>query len=130
VNFAPVWPKLSNTASFTTQNCSRIWNVICLGCLSASRRRLPPLSHLLRNQGRSGRQDETESGLRAILNFGHTIGHAIENISGYGNFCTARRFQSASLGGKVVAKILDLPERDVKRIENYSFAPVCRRKSD
>ncbi|HKQ36443.1 MAG TPA: 3-dehydroquinate synthase [Verrucomicrobiae bacterium] len=28
-------------------------------------------------------QDETESGLRAILNFGHTIGHAIEAISGY-----------------------------------------------
>ena len=31
-------------------------------------------------------QDETESGLRAILNFGHTIGHAIEKVSGYGKF--------------------------------------------
>src|SRR5215216_6261011 len=31
-------------------------------------------------------QDETESGLRAILNFGHTIGHALEAISGYGKF--------------------------------------------
>ena len=31
-------------------------------------------------------QDETESGLRAILNFGHTIGHAIEAISGYGKY--------------------------------------------
>lgn len=30
--------------------------------------------------------DETESGLRAILNFGHTIGHAIENVSGYGHY--------------------------------------------
>src|SRR5262249_48480678 len=29
-------------------------------------------------------QDETESGLRAILNFGHTIGHALEAISQYG----------------------------------------------
>src|SRR4051812_5397280 len=28
-------------------------------------------------------EDETEAGLRAILNFGHTIGHAIEAISGY-----------------------------------------------
>src|SRR4029077_20962804 len=28
-------------------------------------------------------QDETESGLRAILNFGHTIGHALETISSY-----------------------------------------------
>jgi 3-dehydroquinate synthase len=32
------------------------------------------------------RQDETETGLRAILNFGHTIGHAIEAISGYGKY--------------------------------------------
>jgi 3-dehydroquinate synthase len=31
-------------------------------------------------------QDETESGLRAILNFGHTLGHAIENSSGYGRY--------------------------------------------
>lgn len=30
--------------------------------------------------------DETESNLRAILNFGHTFGHAIESLSGYGNF--------------------------------------------
>ncbi|MBI5562592.1 MAG: 3-dehydroquinate synthase [Deltaproteobacteria bacterium] len=28
--------------------------------------------------------DEREGGLRAILNFGHTFGHAIENIAGYG----------------------------------------------
>jgi 3-dehydroquinate synthase len=31
-------------------------------------------------------QDETESGLRAILNFGHTIGHALEAISKYGKY--------------------------------------------
>lgn len=30
------------------------------------------------------RQDERESGLRGILNFGHTLGHAIENAAGYG----------------------------------------------
>lgn len=29
-------------------------------------------------------QDETESGLRAILNFGHTIGHAVEAAAAYG----------------------------------------------
>ncbi len=28
-------------------------------------------------------EDEKESGLRAILNFGHTVGHAIEALSGY-----------------------------------------------
>ncbi|HSA06180.1 MAG TPA: 3-dehydroquinate synthase [Candidatus Gastranaerophilales bacterium] len=30
-------------------------------------------------------KDEKESGLRAILNFGHTIGHAIEKCYGYNN---------------------------------------------
>jgi 3-dehydroquinate synthase len=28
-------------------------------------------------------QDEKEAGLRAILNYGHTIGHAIESLTGY-----------------------------------------------
>jgi 3-dehydroquinate synthase len=32
------------------------------------------------------RQDERESGLRAILNFGHTFGHAIEAGLGYGKW--------------------------------------------
>lgn len=32
------------------------------------------------------RQDERESGLRAVLNFGHTFGHAIETGLGYGEW--------------------------------------------
>lgn len=31
-------------------------------------------------------EDETERGLRSILNFGHTFGHAIEALTGYGTF--------------------------------------------
>ncbi len=31
-------------------------------------------------------QDEREQGLRAILNFGHTIGHAIESLTSYGRY--------------------------------------------
>ena len=31
-------------------------------------------------------RDEREGGLRKILNFGHTIGHALEASSGYGNY--------------------------------------------
>ncbi|HDH52936.1 MAG TPA: 3-dehydroquinate synthase [Nitrospirae bacterium] len=31
-------------------------------------------------------KDEREAGLRAILNFGHTIGHAIETVTGYKRF--------------------------------------------
>lgn len=29
-------------------------------------------------------EDEREGGLRAILNYGHTVGHAIESVAGYG----------------------------------------------
>jgi len=31
-------------------------------------------------------QDEHENGLRAILNYGHSFGHVIENLCGYGKF--------------------------------------------
>jgi 3-dehydroquinate synthase len=31
-------------------------------------------------------KDERESGVRALLNLGHTFGHAIETASGYGNW--------------------------------------------
>ncbi|MDP6101280.1 MAG: 3-dehydroquinate synthase [Dehalococcoidia bacterium] len=31
-------------------------------------------------------QDERESGLRRVLNYGHTIGHALEAATGYGRF--------------------------------------------
>jgi len=31
--------------------------------------------------------DEREGGVRATLNLGHTFGHAIENVAGYGASC-------------------------------------------
>lgn len=31
-------------------------------------------------------KDERESGLRAVLNYGHTIGHAVEALAGYGHY--------------------------------------------
>ncbi len=37
--------------------------------------------------------DETEQGLRRVLNFGHTLGHAVESLTGY----------SALLHGEAVA---------------------------
>jgi 3-dehydroquinate synthase len=48
------------------------------------------------------RQDETETGLRAILNFGHTIGHAIEAISGYGKYLHG---EAISIGQTAAAKL-------------------------
>ena len=63
-------------------------------------------------------QDETESGLRAILNFGHTIGHAIEAISGYGKYLHG---EAISIGQVSAAKIsaapMGVPSVDVERIE-------------
>jgi 3-dehydroquinate synthase len=38
------------------------------------------------NKARVVELDERESGLRAILNLGHTFGHAIETVMGYGNW--------------------------------------------
>jgi 3-dehydroquinate synthase len=51
-------------------------------------RRMDALSHAVRRsceiKAEVVGQDERESGLRAILNFGHTFGHAIEAGMGYG----------------------------------------------
>lgn len=48
------------------------------------------LAHLVRRsceiKAEVVRRDEREGGLRAILNFGHTLGHAIENVRGYGEW--------------------------------------------
>jgi 3-dehydroquinate synthase len=63
-------------------------------------------------------QDETESGLRAILNFGHTIGHAIENSSGYGKFLHGEAISIGQVAAaKLSQKILGLPTGDAGRIE-------------
>ena len=63
-------------------------------------------------------QDENESGLRAILNFGHTIGHAIENSSGYGKFLHGEAIAIGQVAAaKLSQQILNLPARDAKRIE-------------
>ena len=63
-------------------------------------------------------QDETESGLRAILNFGHTIGHAIENISGYGKFLHGEAISIGQIAAaKLSNKLTGLPETDARRIK-------------
>ncbi len=41
------------------------------------------LNHSCRAKAEVVSKDEKESGLRAILNYGHTIGHAVESLTGY-----------------------------------------------
>ncbi len=46
--------------------------------------------------------DEKEGSIRAFLNYGHTFGHAIENLSGYGHW---KHGEAVSVGMVVAAKI-------------------------
>ena len=63
-------------------------------------------------------QDETENGLRAILNFGHTVGHAIENSSGYGKYLHGEAIAIGQVAAaKLSHKILGLASDDIARIE-------------
>ena len=63
-------------------------------------------------------QDETESGLRAILNFGHTIGHALEAISHYGKYLHGEAIAIGQVAAaRLSAETLGLPEPEVDRIE-------------
>jgi 3-dehydroquinate synthase len=63
-------------------------------------------------------QDETEGGLRAILNFGHTIGHGLEAITSYGTYLHG---EAISIGQVAAARLSHqfegLPESDVQRIQ-------------
>jgi 3-dehydroquinate synthase len=61
-------------------------------------------------------QDERESGARALLNFGHTFGHAIESASGYG----------AVLHGEAVATGMALAARLSVRLGRIRSADADR----
>jgi 3-dehydroquinate synthase len=62
-------------------------------------------------------QDEREGGLRAILNFGHTLGHAIENVCGYGEWLHG---EAISIGMVYAARISEqrhgFPAADTDRL--------------
>ncbi|MBI5775085.1 MAG: 3-dehydroquinate synthase [Verrucomicrobia bacterium] len=62
-------------------------------------------------------QDETETGRRAILNFGHTLGHALEAVSGYGKFLHGEAIAIGQMAAaRLSAELLGLPDKDVRRI--------------
>jgi 3-dehydroquinate synthase len=64
-------------------------------------------------------QDETESGLRAILNFGHTIGHALEAISHYGKYLHGEAIAIGQVAAaKISAATSGLSEREAGRIRD------------
>jgi len=64
-------------------------------------------------------QDEREGGIRAILNLGHTFGHAIETGMGYGNW----------LHGEAVAAGMVLAAQTSRRLGWLTEADVARTRA-
>lgn len=63
-------------------------------------------------------RDETEKGDRALLNLGHTFGHAIEAHLGYGNWLHGEAVAVGMLEAAALSEILgDLGHADVARLE-------------
>ncbi len=64
-------------------------------------------------------RDERESGLRAILNYGHTIGHAIETVTGYTKYLHG---EAVAIGMYLEARLSNalglLDEGSVRRIKS------------
>src|SRR6185369_15106868 len=61
--------------------------------------------------------DERESGERALLNFGHTFGHAIESASGYGEWLHGEAVAAGmALAARFSAQRGRLPATDVDRL--------------
>lgn len=64
-------------------------------------------------------KDEREAGLRAILNFGHTIGHALETVTGYTRFLHGEAISIGMCAAAQVAVRLGIfQEKEAERIKN------------
>lgn len=64
-------------------------------------------------------EDERESGRRAILNFGHTFGHAIEHCLGYGEWLHG---EAVAAGMLMAAELSDIAARDQERLKDLLAA--------
>ncbi|WLD57896.1 3-dehydroquinate synthase [Salinispirillum sp. LH 10-3-1] len=62
-------------------------------------------------------EDETEQGRRAILNLGHTFGHAIETFTGYGQWLHGEAVATGLLMATYMSALLgDVPHTLVERL--------------
>ncbi|MDJ0812223.1 MAG: 3-dehydroquinate synthase [Woeseiaceae bacterium] len=59
-------------------------------------------------------EDEREAGRRAILNFGHTFGHAIEHCQGYGEWLHG---EAVAAGMVMAAGLSGIDQADIDRLQ-------------
>lgn len=64
-------------------------------------------------------EDERESGRRAILNFGHTFGHAIENSLGYGEWLHG---EAVAAGMVMAARLSGIDTAEIARLSGLIAA--------
>ena len=69
-------------------------------------------------KGRIVVRDERESGRRAMLNFGHTLGHAVEVVSGYGIAHGEAVAAGICLEARLAARLAGFPPAHVRRLES------------
>jgi 3-dehydroquinate synthase len=60
-------------------------------------------------------EDEREAGRRAILNFGHTFGHAIEHCLGYGEWLHG---EAVAAGMLMAAELSGIEDVDLQRLRS------------
>ena len=77
-------------------------------------------------------QDEFDKGMRGLLNFGHTFGHAIEKLSGF----TITHGSAVARGMIIAAKVArvygftDYTEQITKVVKDYGFETACPYSAD
>jgi 3-dehydroquinate synthase len=86
-----------------------------------------PLRHVIRRsceiKADVVRRDEREGGIRAILNFGHTIGHALETATGYTAFLHGEAVAIGMYIEAEIARLMGLMQREeVLRIRSLISA--------
>ena len=71
-------------------------------------------------------KDERETGMRAILNLGHTFGHAIEAGMGYGEWLHGEAVGCGLImAADLSAELLGFPAVDVQRVRDLVAAIGC-----
>ena len=115
---ARVWPKSSSTASFWTPISSAFLEIYAVEINDRDEESCSRWSRAVASlKADVVEADEREtSGRRAVLNYGHTFGHAFEAVAGYGQLCcTAKRSRSGCCAPRRLAETLGRIDSETTR---------------